>query len=73
MNDKELKRKITERWNLLTRHQNFNPFPNGPECTAFAQLEYILIEAGLLAQRRERLSERAIHHPPTETKTTTTE
>jgi hypothetical protein len=72
MNDKELKRKITERWNILSNHQNFNPFADGPKITVFAQLEYILIEAGLLAQRRKRLSERAMRHGATETKTTTT-
>ncbi len=58
--DKAIKQKITERWNILTDHQTFNPMGAGQKGTAFAQLEYILIEAGLLAQRREKPSERAM-------------
>jgi hypothetical protein len=49
----DLKAKITKRWNILTGHQTLYPF-QGEKSTAFAQLEYILIEAGLLAERRER-------------------
>jgi hypothetical protein len=58
MNDPALKRKISERWNIISRGQRHNPFPTGRESTAFAQLEYILIEAGLLAQRRAPRRER---------------
>jgi hypothetical protein len=50
--DKELKHKITERWNIISRGQTCNPFKSSREITAFAQLEYILLEAGLLAQKR---------------------
>jgi len=56
----KLKTKITDRWNIITDHQSFNPMGAGQKGTAFAQLEYILIEAGLLAQRRERPSEKAM-------------
>ena len=49
----KLKTKITDRWNLITDHQTFNPMGSGQKGTAFAQLEYILIEAGLLAQSRK--------------------
>ena len=46
--DKELKRKITARWNILSDGKA------GEWEKAFAQLEYILLEAGLLAKRRKR-------------------
>ena len=58
--DNKLKQRITERWNIITERQSFNPLGAGQKGTAFAQLEYILIEAGLLAQRRERPSEKAM-------------
>ena len=51
--DAKLKTKITERWNIITERQSFNPLGAGHKGTAFAQLEYILIEAGLLAQTRK--------------------
>jgi hypothetical protein len=63
--DKQLKRKITNCWNVITEDQKSNPFlpptptslsamSYGEKSRAFYQLEYILIEAGLLARRRER-------------------
>jgi uncharacterized membrane protein affecting hemolysin expression len=50
----DLKRKITERWKVLSDHHNYNPFNSSRVNIAFAQLEYILLEAGLLAPRRAR-------------------
>jgi hypothetical protein len=41
-NTKKLKREIAKRWPLIRSDQN-----------AYAQLEYILEEAGLLAKRRK--------------------
>jgi len=48
--DKELKRKITARWYILAGAV----WAGSQEAAAFAQLEYILIEAGLLARQRKR-------------------
>jgi hypothetical protein len=54
--DKQLKRKITHCWNILSNDQTETPFAiaAGDKARAFYQLEFILIEAGLLARRRER-------------------
>jgi len=49
--DKELKRKITERWKILACGI---AQLDVAEMTAFAQLDYILSEAGLLARPRKR-------------------
>jgi hypothetical protein len=54
--DKQLKRKITNCWNILTNDQTETPFAitHSDKARAFYQLEYILIGAGLLARHRER-------------------
>jgi hypothetical protein len=55
-NDQELKRKITDRWKIIrfcaVGHLDVEVVK------AFAQLEYILEKAGLLAQTRERRKNR---------------
>lgn len=45
----DLKRQITPRWNILAGEVR-----GQRAVTAFAQLEYILAEAGLLGRRRNR-------------------
>jgi hypothetical protein len=51
--EEALKRKITQRWNVIAGIDR-SPFPSGPKSAAFAQLEYIMQEAGLLARPRPR-------------------
>jgi hypothetical protein len=64
-NKPKLKTQITKRWNIISDHQTLLPFSGTVKGIAFAQLEYILIEAGLLAPRRETKNETKT---PTETK-----
>jgi hypothetical protein len=54
--DRQLKRKITNCWNILSNDQTETPFTisHSDKARAFYQLEFILLEAGLLARRRER-------------------
>jgi hypothetical protein len=54
-NDKELKAEITKRWNVMTDRQTSNPFNDAAKSRAFYQLEFLLVEQGLLAQRRDKL------------------
>jgi hypothetical protein len=56
----ELRPLITDLWNILSDGQMYNPFPHGMKSNAFAELEILLINEGLLRQRRERPSEKAI-------------
>jgi hypothetical protein len=54
--DRSLKRKITDAWNIISDDQTRSPFQisDGQKSRAFYRLEFILIEAGLLSQHRER-------------------
>jgi len=56
MADRQLKRKITNCWNKLTNDQTETPFALSvsDKARAFYQLEFILIEAGLLSRHRDR-------------------
>lgn len=56
----ELRPLITDLWNILSDGQTFNPFPQNMKSKAFAELEILLINEGLLRQRRERPSEKAM-------------
>jgi hypothetical protein len=50
--NRALRRKITDRWNIITDDQKTDPFVDAVKSRAFYQLEYILAEAGLLSKHR---------------------
>jgi len=56
MENRNLKRKITNLWNELSQGQSFNPFEgNHAKSRAWMRLEILLIDEGLLIeQRKER-------------------
>jgi hypothetical protein len=60
--DKNLKRKITERWNILVAGR---AQLDATEAAALAQLEYILLEAGLLARKRTPKTPKTVSEPMT--------